>query len=398
MKYDLLSKYYYIDSSSYEREYIKRKEGIGTIRYGIKIKESDSFMVMVPEITRLISEIYKKNSNIEKQLQILPGIARERYMRSCLVDEIILTNDIEGVRSTQKEIRDVIDESNGNPEKRFLGLVRKYEMLLKERVEIPVKECADVRRLYDEIVSREIDQKDAPDGKLFRKGTVIVLSPTQKVKHEGVFPEEKIDQYMVRALDILNSEDGQTLINAAVFHYLFGYIHPYYDGNGRLNRFITSYILSRELSPIAAYRISYAIKNDKNYYYKAFDVCNDPKNKGDVTPFVIMFLELINRGMTNLQEKISDGIEKLSYYKKQIEVKYSETTKKNEYQRRLLFLLAQNELFADEALDRDLIAKFSNLSYQTVTKVARELMKSGAPLKETKDGRKIIYRINLDKL
>ena len=42
--------------------------------------------------------------------------------------------------------------------------------------------------------------------------------------------------------------------------FLFAYIHPFYDGNGRTNRFISSYVLSHSFSPIVGYRLSYSVK------------------------------------------------------------------------------------------------------------------------------------------
>ena len=39
----------------------------------------------------------------------LPDIAKEQYSRKCLIDEIVLTNKIEGVHSSRKEIGEVLD-------------------------------------------------------------------------------------------------------------------------------------------------------------------------------------------------------------------------------------------------------------------------------------------------
>ena len=63
-----------------------------------------------------------------------------------------------------------------------------------------------------------------------------------------------------------------------------------YDGNGRLSRFISSYLLKREFNTLVALRLSYTIKNTKNEYYKAFDLCNNKKNMGELTFFSITFV------------------------------------------------------------------------------------------------------------
>lgn len=61
------------------------------------------------------------------------------------------------------------------------------------------------------------------------------------------------------ALMILADEAIPALVRVSVFHFLFAYIHPFYDGNGRTNRFISSYVLSRSFSPIVGYRLSYSV-------------------------------------------------------------------------------------------------------------------------------------------
>ncbi|WP_318259784.1 Fic family protein [Ruminococcus sp. YRD2003] len=67
---------------------------------------------------------------------------------------------------------------------------------------------------------------------------------------KGLAPESKIIDTMNKSLDVFNNNDIDIFMRIAVFHYLFGYIHPFYDGNGRTSRFISSYLLSRQLNPL----------------------------------------------------------------------------------------------------------------------------------------------------
>ena len=50
---------------------------------------------------------------------------------------------------------------------------------------------------------------------------------------------------MDAALKTLHSQDFPLLVRLGLFHYFFSYIHPFYDGNGRTDRFITSYFLKK---------------------------------------------------------------------------------------------------------------------------------------------------------
>ncbi len=69
--------------------------------------------------------------------------------------------------------------------------------------------------------------------------------------------------------------------------YFFGYIHPFYDGNGRMSRFLTSYFLAREFHPTVALRVSIYIKQHRKQYYKLFSTTDDDRNCGDLTPFIL---------------------------------------------------------------------------------------------------------------
>lgn len=112
---------------------------------------------------------------------------------------------------------------------------------------------------------------------------------------------------MSKVIEILNSEQLPLLVRIAVVHYLIGYIHPFYDGNGRLSRLISRYMLQKDLNPLIALRLAYAIKNDKSQYYKAFDLCNDVKNRGDVTPFILMFLEMLEHADASIFTRLDEG-------------------------------------------------------------------------------------------
>lgn len=399
MEYDVLSKYYYKGNDIYLEEYNRRFNSFGCIKFQFKLDSEQAFMIPTVDVLNLISKIYNKNSKLYRKMLVLPDIALESYQRSCLVDEIMMTNDIEGVHSTRREIKDVIAATPEDRSKRFNGLVKKYLLLLESHPHIPLKTCEDLRILYDEIVLDEVKseaKENIPDGVLFRKEIAEVISGTQKVKHTGLHPEPKIIDAMNQALSILNSDDVTPLIRISVFHYLFGYIHPFYDGNGRTSRFISSYTLSQELSSLVSYRLSFAIKEKKEYYYKAFDLCNDKKNKGDLTPFVIMFLEMIDNAIDNLSSKINDGFEKLEFYTLLMQKSFAD--QKEKLIGDTLFYLIQNALFSNDSLGRKELSEILKRSYPTVTEILRLLIKDGAPIYEKTEGRnRKVYFLDLDK-
>ena len=73
------------------------------------------------------------------------------------------------------------------------------------------------------------------------------------------------------------------------------FVHPFYDGNGRMARFISSAYLCKEMDIVSALQVSVSCKKRQSEYYESFKVTNDIRNKGDLTYFIISFLEIYNK-------------------------------------------------------------------------------------------------------
>ena len=395
MEYELLSKIFYKKPTEYESIYDARFNSEASIKLPIKIHENVGFIFNTNEITKLLVKIYKTINKINLLRTHLPNIAINSYIIKSLKDEIALTNEIEGVRSTRKEIEDAIDSIKNDKSARFKGLVDKYFKLISNEI-IPLNNCEDIRTIYDALVLPEIEKENLPDGILFRKEPVQVVSATQKEKHRGIMPESKIIESLDLCLDFLKSDDIDSLTKISAFHYLFGYIHPFYDGNGRTSRFISSYLIKNELDVLLALKLSYTVKNNINKYYKAFDVCNDRKNKGDITFFVVTFLELLSQASDDLYTKIADLNDQLNYYNNIINMLVNEKVI-NDKQAKCIFILCQNRLFDDTYMNMNTLTELLEKSDTTTRKILKSL-ESKNLLVKSRNKNQYLYSANLDSL
>ena len=395
MEYELLSKIFYKKPTEYESIYDARFNSEASIKLPIKIHENVGFIFNTNEITKLLVKIYKTINKINLLRTHLPNIAINSYIIKSLKDEIALTNEIEGVRSTRKEIEDAIDSIKNDKSARFKGLVDKYFKLISNEI-IPLNNCEDIRTIYDALVLPEIEKENLPDGILFRKEPVQVVSAIQKEKHRGIMPESKIIESLDLCLDFLKSDDIDSLTKISAFHYLFGYIHPFYDGNGRTSRFISSYLIKNELDVLLALKLSYTVKNNINKYYKAFDVCNDRKNKGDITFFVVTFLELLSQASDDLYTKIADLNDQLNYYNNIINTLVNEKVL-NDKQAKCIFILCQNRLFDDTYMNMNTLTELLEKSDTTTRKILKSL-ESKNLLVKSRNKNQYLYSANLDSL
>ena len=397
MLYSPLHKIYYKNNENYEKIYQERFCNEFSYQYDFYIGKHQAFLEMNLEILNLVTKILMADKKLMEAASYLPKIALKQYTKKCMVDEIQLTNEIEGVRSTRREINEIIEDSKGKNEKqreRLYGLVQKY-MRLMSGEKIDFKTCQDIRSFYDEFVLTEVSEessKNIPDGILFRKEIVEIVTSSQKIIHQGLYPEEKIISAMTSALRSLYDGELNYFVNIAVFHYMFGYIHPFYDGNGRMARFISSYLLNQKLEPLVGFTLSNVIKNKIKKYYTMFNETNDDKNKGDLTPFVIQFLEFVEEAIESLRKAIDEKTEQLDFYINKI--KQSQNWTQN--MKNIVYILVQNTLFGEVGMDIKKLSIVAEMGESTVRDCLKNLPE--AILIVDKAGRKYRYTANLDAL
>lgn len=365
-----------------------------SITPNFSVRSEQAFILYCDELMQKITKIYEVNAAVEAVSHHLPEAVRSRFLKQTLIEEILQSNEAEGVRSTRREIRDSMNSvASGHKGKRFDGMIRKYQML-PDHPQISLKSCHDVRKLYDEFILDEVlkeDPKDAPNGLYFRSGIVGVRNQHGKIIHEGIYPEKAINEAMESSLAFLNDEDYNPLIRLATFHFMFAYIHPFYNGNGRTSRFISSAkLLECGINRLAALRLSYVIKNRYNEYCHMFNDAEDRRNYGDLTLFVVSFLDFVlescNQVLVFLQEKSAS----LAHYSRVVsDMGVSDDSKQ------ILQALVQIYLCEDESIAASELSKESGISDYRIKKVMDEF--TPYCVIERK-GRSAYYQIDLEKL
>lgn len=368
----------------------QRREDPRTLHLGITIAGSPGFVFMAPEIYETMLEAAHLDKEILRLENTLPQRALDSYRNSCLIDEIVLTNEIEGVYSTRREIGETLERLRENDRNgRFFGIVQKYA-LLQTRPDIPIRTCSDIRDIYDDLVLSEVqatDPSNVPDGQYFRTKIVHVVNEAGIPIHDGLEPESKIIEELDKALSILNDNTIAPLVRIALFHFIFGYIHPFYDGNGRTNRFISSYLISHEYEPIVGLGISYAIKQEINTYYKGFSMCEHTLNRGDITPFVISFAEICVHAMRNLKDSLTEKKTLLDDYLRRARLIFPDQTLS------IIETLITATLFTFDGITVDELCSSEGLSRQTIYK-RLALLKEGGLVSSEKIGRQTYYKLN----
>lgn len=372
----------------------------------VTLNGQEPFVVNFRELAQLQSSITANEKDVQALWAQLPPTARAACMTSLIAQELQSTNDIEGVRSTRQEINSAIEHAASSigtpkerPHARFSEFAKLLLMLTDESPVIQAREPLEaavpsasaqhrqlefpqtleaIRALYDMVTEGELDEETLPDSDLFRTGAVYIDdTATGEHLHQGLVPSA-IPTALTQWLAFANSDETPALIRAAMTHFIFEYIHPFYDGNGRTGRLLLSIQLQSCLSAPTAVSVSPVILGEKAAYYKAFEDAQHPLNCLDLTLFTYRLLTFVktaqNRIINNLQEKLAA----LAAGARQLDMLSHERAYDSNL-RAVLFFLMQEELFgaAPHNIERSRAADALGVGYRAICNICSRLEADG---------------------
>lgn len=387
MEYKTLARLFHADRSgdsyaNHDRLAKQRLNDDSTFATGIGTPLGELFIATPRCMCMLTQKVLLAERRVSAMWKSIPGVMRWNYIHHAISEELLATNEMEGVRSTRKETEAAVAaarqaKTDGDMEKARFGEFAKLYLNLTDRdVELP-KTLEDIRDIYDKIALDEIEDKDRPDGELFRKGDVEVQGPHGTVIHSGVSGEARISALLAQMIDLARSDTIPFLQRAIASHFLFEYIHPFYDGNGRTGRYLLALYLSHDLTLPTVLSLSKTIAENKNEYYKAFTEAEDKLNCGELTFFVYTILGFIERAQKSLIEELGIKIDQLG---KAIdlrdELRNEHAMSKNATL--LLYAIMQEELFdTTKSMTLEDAETDLRLTKQTVRKYVDELASAG---------------------
>jgi Fic family protein len=107
---------------------------------------------------------------------------------------------------------------------------------------------------------------------------------------------EVVPDAMTAYFDLLEAEK-EASVRAVLGHWLFGFIHPYQDGNGRIARFVMNAMLASGGYPWTVIRVE-----DREAYLKALDSASIAT---DIGPFAEFIATRVKAAMTKAAKEAS---------------------------------------------------------------------------------------------
>ena len=269
-----------------------------------------------PRIEKLLVEASTLNSAIS-DLPILPKWSSQ-IDPELLYSSVAGTAAIEGNSLNAEEVRE-LDEGKipdaGHTAKdrleitNLIGAYRAIETLSTKPVPLIFSET-HIKELHKHI-TYELPYEDNIPG-TYRNGMVKVGDKA----HGGIYTPPKIiedvEMLMREFIDWINSDglvNENAFVRAALAHYHFSLIHPFWDGNGRVARLIEAKLLQSA-------GIRYVPKMLSNYYYRHVDdyyraFSDTIRAEKEVTPFLEFNLRGVIESLQTMKTRIANLIRML---------------------------------------------------------------------------------------
>lgn len=286
----------------------------------------------------------------------------EKLRKKAIVESIKGSNAIEGIVTTDDRIRDIVNGAIPvtHDEKEISGYKKALNLIHTNYEHMDLNE--DTIKALHRMMEEEADPLEAGHYKSHDNMIMEYLPDgTRRIRFKPVSSKDTslaMDQLLLAFYDARQNSNISDLLLIPCFIVDFLCIHPYLDGNGRLSRLLTVFLLYMAGYDIGRYMsIEAQINKYKETYYNALEQSSVGwhENKNDYTPFMVHFMQILYRCYKELDESFMDI-----------------TLKKAKKSERIEALLLNAIVPVSKS---DILDKVPDISVKTVELVLRNMLK-----------------------
>ena len=253
------------------------------------------------------SFVYVSTPEIEHHIQAIERIAKsdlinylQNQERDALIDESYYSSKIEGAFSTRRQARQVIEQGTaGNTSERMILNNHKAMLYLLNHIDDSVSHDGIVK-LQQVLTEGLLEPEDV--SVKYRGGPVFVMDSHDRVVYTPPH-HTQVEPMMTALLEFVVSSSLNPLVVASILHFYIGYVHPFFDGNGRTARAsMYGYLLGRKYEFFRYFSVSSKYEYERSKYYQAFLDSEEPEH--DVTHFVLMNLRIMENALKSMVDKV----------------------------------------------------------------------------------------------
>ena len=265
-------------------------------------------------LTKLLMDIEASRQAVSSLPITVPVLTSLR--QSARLISTHYSTQIEGNRLTQSQVEDVLHGGTFPNRERDEREVKNYyhaldflDALIKSKTEKITE--SDIKTLHGFIMEGKKYASPYRDGQNVIRdsmsGSIVYMPPEAK----------DVSALMINLIDWINNEVHKSElpvpIIAAIAHYQFATIHPYYDGNGRTARLLTNLVLHKSgyglkgiysleeyyATNLQAYYNALTVGESHNYYFG--------REQADITNWIVYFCKGMADAFSNVRLKASEA-------------------------------------------------------------------------------------------
>lgn len=315
---------------------------------------------------------------------LTPQSSSQIYGRKAMEDEILSTFTIEQIDTSRDSVRKILSgyAPTNESENRIYGMKKGLEFIGDPLHTISEE---NIHQLYELAVGPFLTAEDQllPSHK-YRHDIVYIVG--DKVEHTGL-PWQMLPAYMDDLVAFIHQDSAMNdLLKAALIHFYIAYLHPWFDGNGRMARLIHLwYLVQQRYSSAMFVPLSEYVEKSRRAYYNAYTLAErNAQISGvmDVTPFLAYFIE-------NVYHKLVSALPSPSTTETfQRALAGGDITEKEQALWQFVLTAYGNGQFSTKQLEKD----FGNAAYATIRGFVLKFEKLGL-LRSAKYGNRIKYQI-----
>jgi len=351
------------------------------------------------ETSAISRELHMCDQDLTKLLSTTDKKLKEtrEYMSEAFADEAIFSSKLEGAVTTEIIAKDMIRKNIPPKTKDEMMILNNHEamqyILDKKDIDLTPEFICEIQR----IVTKGTLDTDEHSGMFRTTDDVYVTKPgTPDVLHYPPKAEE-VPSLIQELCTFINLDKRQTadddgdyihpLIVGIALHFLIGYIHPFYDGNGRTARTLFYwYVISRGYDLFRYIPISKVIKKAPAKYRDAYLATEE--DDLDLTYFILYNIECIKKARKALIEHFRREMDRATAVSRMTK-ELSDVTPR---QIRILSYMAE---YPEEQFKISEIAERFSIAYQTARTDLMDL-EARKYLWMKKKGKAFLYSIDED--
>lgn len=306
MKYsykDIYTIYYKLgQNENLWKNYIEYKK-IDNVFHEYSLNNFDTFIfinnIKTEKLIEKIKKYSEKIKTITEDVFLSENTIYDEFIFDLTTKEIQNSFQIDGMYFDIFQFPDVIKTRN-------------YLLTLKEQEENFDYTIENVRSLYDLIFRKKNKYLDKYTPETFRVGSKYINNKNliSNIRNDNL---DIIKKELTILHKKLKQEDQSDFTKSLIYHYIFEWIHPFYDGNGRVGRLI---LVSQLYTAIGfpALFLSGSLIENMNKYFDIFTPIKHPFkiHEKDITIFINHMLEIFKKKLKEIE--ISFTEKKLKYW------------------------------------------------------------------------------------